>query len=237
MHFPRLFTRVSLFCFYSLLAVALSCIKDHDLSPPANLPESACLTIGGTPRAYPCEFVIEKVSILAEDGSVLAEVLGANPDPDKFVSPSRGRAKRDSNPGAAAVGEGGDAVFDARMTLKRVARPSFPVTAGYQLSATSNSARAGILHTPGERFNIGTPFALDMPVGETRDVTFEISVPYEISNVGGGVIRPTARSTNTKMFFIENDNTTLQFNRRNPPYTFVGSVVEDYIRVFVSINR
>lgn len=226
-HAP-LFTRIPLLFFYVLLALGLSCV-DHDM-PPADLPESACLTTSGTPRTYPCEFIIEKLSFLSKDGSVLAEVTQGSPN----AVLSRSGAKSDSNPGAVAIGSTGSMVFDVRATVKRVARPSFPTTVGYLLSATTNSARERILHTPGERYSIGAPVALDMPVGDSRNLTFELMYLYQLANVGG-VVRPTPFGPSTNMVFIENDNTTLQFNRSMPPYTFVGSVVEDFIRINAGI--
>ena len=223
----RLLTKISLPVFYGILVISLSCIKDHDLSL-GNLPESECLATDGSPRAYPCEFVIEKLIFLGKDGAVVAEATKSSVS----VGLSRTNAKSDSNPGASAVGDVGTARYDVKMVLKRVASPSFPVTAGYVVSASSNSARQYILHTPGERFNIGSPVALNMPIGETREVTFEINVPYTFANVGG-TVRPTDPGFNIKIFFIENDNTTLQFNRSAIPYFYVGSVVEDYIRLNV----
>lgn len=221
-------TKISLLFFYGILIAGLSCIKDHDLPPP-NLPESACRATDGSARLYPCEFVIEKMIFLGKSGTVVAEATKASIG----VGLSRANAKSDSNPGASTVGAAGTITYDVKMVLKRVASPSFPVTDGYVVSATSNSARQAILHTPGERFNIGSPVAIDMPVGETQNVTFGINVIYTLANVGG-VIRPTDPGPNIKIFFIENDNTTLQFNRSVDPYRFVGSVVEDYIRLNVN---
>ncbi len=228
MKISPLFTKLHLLVFYVLLALGLSCV-DHDL-PPSDLPESACLTTNGSPRTYPCEFLIEKLSFLARDGFVLAEVTQGSPN----AILSRSSAKSDSNPGAVAVGSRGGLLYDVRATIKRVARPAFPTTVGYLLSATTNSSREGILHTPGERYSIGTPVPLDMPIGESRTLTFELSYLYELANVAG-VVRPTPFGPSTNTFFIENDNTTLQFNRSMPPYTFVGSVVEDFIRINASV--
>lgn len=229
MKIPRYLTRISLSVFYGAIVFTLSCIKDHDLPPTGNLPESECLTTSGTSRLYPCEFRIEKLTFLGKAGAVVGEATKST----EFVGLSRTNAKSDSNPGASAVGDRGATRYDVKMRLKRVASPSFPVIAGYVISASSNSARQSILHTPGERFNIGPPVALDMPIGETREVTFEISVLYELVNVGG-VIRPTDPGPNIKIFFVENDNTTLQFDRSGAtPYFYVGSVVEDYIRLNV----
>ena len=219
-----LFTKIYLVVFYGLLTVGLSCV-DHDITP-VNLPESACLATDGSPRTYPCEFVIEKLTFLGKAGTVVGEATKA----DIGVVLSRTNAKSDSNPGASMVGDAGAAKYDVKMRLKRVASPSFPVTLGYLVSASSNPARQNILHTPGERFNIGSPVALDVPIGETRDVMFEVNVIYTFQNVGG-VVRPVDTGSNIKVFFIENDNTTLKFNRSVDPYRFVGSVVEDYIRL------
>lgn len=220
-------TKISLLLFYGILVAGLSCIKDHDL-PPANLPESACTTTNGTPRLYPCEFMIEKMIFLGKDGVVVAEATKASTG----VSLSRANAKFDSKSGINTDGTIGYITYDAKMVLKRIARPSFPVTAGYVISATTNSSKQNIIHTPGERDNIGSPIALDMVVGETREVNFEIAVKYKLSDMTGTVI-PIDPGFNFKAFFIENDNTTLQFNRNVDPYRYVGSVVEDYIRLEV----
>ncbi|KAA0992846.1 hypothetical protein [Dyadobacter aurulentus] len=211
---------------YALLACALSC-TDHVV--PENLPESRCKATDGSDRLYPCEFIIEKISILGAGGAELGVVTGSM----QSLSVSRFLAKANTNTGNV-VGSSGSATFDFRFTLKRVAAPSFPVSAGYLIGYTNNASGKRILHTPsfagdtyGERSKLGMPVAIDMPIGESRDVTVTMSVPYTIVDAGSFGIRPSAMFGSTS-FFIDNDVTTLQFNRTALPYFYVGSVVEAY---------
>jgi hypothetical protein len=134
-------------------------------------------------------------------------------------------------PGPSGIGA---VNYDVRAMVRRVANPSFPVTAGYLLSATTNGSRELILHTPGERYFIGSPILLDIPIGSTRDVMFTQQYRFRITTVGG-VVRPVLDGAATNIFFLENDNTTLQFDRTRSPYRFVGSVVEAYIKINASV--
>jgi hypothetical protein len=211
---------------YCFLVLALSC-TDHEIE--GNLPESQCKATDGSDRLYPCEFVIEKITFLAKDGTDLGSVTGSS----QTTSLSRFQAKTNSYAGNV-VGQTGSAVFDVKMTLKRIASPSFPVRDGYLIGLTHNTAGKQVLHTPsfagdtyGERSKIGAPIALDMAIGESRDVVFETSVPYSIVDAGSAGIVPNALFTSTS-FFVDNDVTTLMFNRDVDPYRYVGSVVEAY---------
>ncbi|WP_020605442.1 hypothetical protein [Spirosoma spitsbergense] len=220
----QLNTKWPLVIAYGLLVGVFSC-EDHRL--PVDLPESACLAVDGSPRTYPCEFVIDKLTFLAKDGTTVAEVTPTSP----VAILSREKAKSEILPGSSGVGA---VTYDVRATIRRVANPSFPVTAGYLLSATTNTARERILHTPGERYFIGSPIRLDMLIGNTSDVTFELQYLYRLTTVGG-VLRPVLDGPATNIFFVENDNTTFQFNRTINPYRFVGSVVESYIKINASV--
>jgi hypothetical protein len=211
---------------FSLLTLAFSC-TDHDV--PVNLPESECTAVDGSPRLYPCEFVIESITFLGKDGVDLGMVTGSSQN----VALSRFLAKSNTNTGSV-VGTNGAAKFDLRMRIKRVASPSFPVAVGYLIGYTHNTAGKMILHTPsspgdtyGERTKIGSPVTLDMPIGDSREVTFEQTFAYELVNTGPGGVKPIAFFSSTS-YFLDNDVTTLQFNRLVPPYFYVGSVVEDY---------
>nr|WP_295922700.1 hypothetical protein [uncultured Dyadobacter sp.] len=215
----------SLFVFL-LFTMVLSC-TDHEV--PGNLPQSECTAVDGSPRLYPCEFVIESITFLAKDGSDLGAVTGSMQN----VTLSRFQAKLNTNAGSVA-GTSGAATFDLRMRIKRVANPSFPVATGYLLGYTHNSAGKMILHTPavagdtyGERTKIGSPLTLDMAIGESREVTFEKIFRYDLNDTGPGGVKPFAVFTATS-FFLDNDVTTLQFNRTVPPYFYVGSVVEAF---------
>ncbi len=208
-----------------VLALFFSC-EDHRI--PVDLPESACLATDGSPRTYPCEFVIDRLTFLAADGTTVAEVTPTSP----VAILSRARAVSEIPPNSLGIGA---VNYDVRATFRRVANPSFPVTAGYLLSATTNGSRELILHTPGERYFIGSPIPLDMPIGSTRDVMFTQQYRFRLTTVGG-VVRPVLDGAATNIFFLENDNTTLRFDRTRSPYRFVGSVVEAYIKIDVSVG-
>ncbi|CAG5067335.1 hypothetical protein DYBT9623_00055 [Dyadobacter sp. CECT 9623] len=212
---------------YGLLVMALSC-TDHEV-PVENLPESKCKATDGSDRLYPCEFVIEKITLLGAGGTELGSVTGSM----QSAVVSRFAAKANSNNGYV-VGSPGYATFDFRITLKRVATPSFPVNAGYLIGFTHNSAGKAILHTPafagdtyGERTKLGAPVALDMAVGETRDVIVELGIPYTLVNAGPSGVVPEMLFSYTS-FFVDNDVTTLKFNRLTIPYFYVGSVTEAF---------
>jgi hypothetical protein len=215
--------------------MVLSC-TDHEIV--GNLPESACKAVDGTDRLYPCEFVIEKITFLAEDGADLATVTGSM----QSASLSRFEAKINSYGGNVA-GQSGAATYEVRMTLKRVANPSFAVNEGYLIGQTHNSSGKMILHTPGfpgdtygERTKIGAPLMLDMAIGESRDIVFEMTFPYSMVNAGMTVI-PEAFFSSTS-FFVDNDVTTLNFDRTTSPYRFVGSVVEAfYEKLIIKITN
>lgn len=221
-YFSAVFS-VSVFLIFTL---AFSC-TDHDV--PVNLPESECTAVDGSPRLYPCEFVIESITFLGKDGVDLGMVTGSLQN----IGLSRFLAKSNTNTGSV-VGTTGAASFDLRMRIKRVASPSFPVAVGYLLGYTHNGAGKMILHTPsfpgdtyGERSKIGSPLTLDMPIGDSREVTFEQFIPYELVNTGPSGVKPVALFASTS-YFLDNDVTTLQFNRLLAPYSYVGSVVEHY---------
>lgn len=219
----------------SLFVLALSC-TDHELpETPDNLPESKCKAVDGSDRLYPCEFIIEKITFLSKAGIDLASITADA----QSISVSRFLAKTNTYD---AANQKGIATFDIRLTIKRVATPSFPVNAGYLIGSTHNTSGKRILHTPsfpgdtyGERTKFGDPVALDMPIGESRDVVVQLSFPYNMENVGG-VIKPATVIPSTS-FFVDNDVTTLKFNRTMTPYNQVGSVVEAYIeRLLIAIT-
>lgn len=228
MNYSAITTKSLLFGTYFCLIAALSC-TDHDIPQIPDEPASACLTTAGTPRTYPCEFKIEKLTFYAKDMTVLGEVVTGTP----AIALKRSKAKRDSNPSGTTAGSTGAVTYDVKATVRRIANPSFPVSAGYLLSSTTISAGISILHTPGERTFIGSPIALDMPVGSTAEIPFELIYIYGLSDGGGSVNPFLLLGPNT--FFLENDVTTFQFNRTIPPYNLVGNVVEAYMRIAASI--
>lgn len=219
------FTSISTTFLYSVLLIALSC-ADHEV-PSGNLPESKCKTVDGTDRMYPCEFSIEKITFLGAGGESVGTVTGS----EQVLLLPRSMAKGDSYAGNAA-GQMGIATFGVRMTLKRIASPSFPVDEGYLIGLTHNTSGKRILHTSvgggtyGERDQIGSPIALNMAIGESRDVDFEMIFPYQLTSSGSGVVTITVFSSTS--FFVDNDVTTLKFPRTTVPYNYVGSVTEAF---------
>jgi len=218
-----------------ILVVVLSC-TDHEIpETPDNLPESKCKAVDGSDRLYPCEFIIEKITFLSKANVDLASVTADA----QTISVSRFLAKSNTYDTPT---QSGVATFDIRLTIKRVASPSFPVNAGYLIGYTHNTSGKRILHTPsfagdtyGERTKFGDPVALDMPIGERRDVVVQMVFPYRMENLGG-TIKPVTIIPSTS-FFVDNDVTTLKFNRTMTPYNQVGSVVEAYIeKIFVGIT-
>jgi len=228
MNYSAIILRSLVVCTYFCLIAALSC-TDHDIPDTPDDPSSACLTTAGTPRTYPCEFRIDKLTFYAKDMSVLGEVVPGTP----VIALKRSKAKTDSNPLAMTAGSSGAVAYDVKATVTRIASPSFPVSAGYLLSSTTISAGPMILHTPGERTFIGSPVSIAIPVGTTTEVPFQFTFIYGLSDSGGGVVPFLINGPNT--FFLENDVTTLQFNRSIPPYTYVANVVETYIRLAAGI--
>ena len=197
---------------HGTLAFALSC-TDHQIE--TNLPESKCKTVDGQDRTYPCEFIIEKITFLDKQGGDLASFTGSGET--KFFSTAKAKSNVNVSANNYVV------TFQARMTLKRVATPSFPVNKGYIFSYTHNASGKRIIHSPGERSNIGDPISLDMPVGESRDLFFDAAVAYELEN---GQPIPKL-GTSLFSFFIDNDVTTNKFDKTGQ-YGAVGSVVEAY---------
>lgn len=229
------FTSVSLTVVYGVLMFALSC-TDHEV-PSDNLPESKCETVDGTDRMYPCEFLIEKITFLGAGGTSVGTVTGS----EQALSLPRSSAKADTYTGNAA-GKMGVATFGVKMTLKRIASPSFPVNEGYLIGLTHNTSGKRILHTSvgggtyGERDRIGSPVALNMPIGESMDVDFEMIFPYQLTSTGSGVAPITVFSSTS--FFVDNDVTTLKFPRTTVPYNYVGSVTEAfYERLMITLKN
>ncbi|MCF0074102.1 hypothetical protein LZD49_26705 [Dyadobacter sp. CY261] len=212
---------------YSLLAVALSC-TDHEVPGIPNDPESACLKINGSPRLYPCEFKIEKLTFYAKDNSVLGEVTPGSP----AIALSRSKAKMDSNPGASTAGQIGSLIFDVKATVKRLASPSFPVSAGYLLVYSSHVSGPLALTTPGESAVTGSPVAISIPVGATTEITFELPSRYELYNTMSGV-KPKAFLGLTA-FLIYNDATSAALDEHP---SLIGDVAESYIRITTTVGE
>ncbi len=221
-----LYVRTLLALTYSLFVAALSC-TDHEVPELPNDPESACSKINGSPRAYPCEFKIEKLTFYAKDNSVIGEVTPTSPN----IILYRSRAKMDSNPSASTVGQIGVLTFDVKATVKRLAGPSFPVMAGYELVYSNHVSGVSALTTPGESAVIGSPLAIPIPVGATTEISLELPARYQIQNVMGE-IRPTAFLSLTA-FLIYNDVTSEELDDHP---SFIGDVAEAHIDITTSIR-
>jgi hypothetical protein len=220
---------------YGVLALAVSC-SDHDV-PASNLPESKCKNVDGSDRMYPCEFSIEKITFLGAGGAEAGTVTGSN----QALALPRSLAKTDTYMGNEQ-GKIGVATFGVKITLKRIASPSFPVNEGYLIGFTHNTSGAKILHTSidggtyGERDKFGPPVALNMAIGENMDVEYEMVFPYRLENAGSAVVPVTVFSSTS--FFVDNDVTTLKLPRTTVPYNYVGSVTEAfYERLMVTLKN
>ncbi|MCE7064559.1 hypothetical protein [Dyadobacter sp. CY326] len=201
---------------FCILGIALSC-TDHETPEIPNDPESACTFRNGLPRTYPCEFKIEKLTFYKKDGSVAGEIwAGANE-----ITLKRSEAKADNNPGATAVDAVGQLTFDVKATIKRIAAPSFPVSAGYQMRYTTHPSGLAALTTPGESYQTGSSVPLTMAIGSTAEVNFELSFLYQLANTPGG-IKPII-SRDLKAFLIYNDVTSANLDK-HPSY--IGDVAE-----------
>jgi len=220
---------------YGVLALAVSC-TDHDV-PAGNLPESKCKDVNGGDRLYPCEFSIEKITFLGADGAAAGTVTGSN----QVLALPRSIAKADNYTGNEE-GKIGVATFDVKITLKRIASPSFPVNEGYLIGYTHNTSGGKILHTStgggtyGERDKFGPPVALNMAIGENMDVTYEMFFPYRMEKAGSAVVPVTVFASSS--FFVDNDVTTLKLPRTTVPYNYVGSVTEAfYEKLIVTLKN
>jgi hypothetical protein len=178
----------------SLACVGLFLITCTD-HPPITTPETvSCKLHNGTDRPYPCEFRIEKLIFLGNDGSTLGEATPTTPNVALNVSKAKTIGPIVS--GNAFV------TFDVKAVVRRLNAPSFPVSKGYILSYTF--VESPLQSDPRTVVTATQPF--DMAVGATQEATFELGFLY--SGIGGGI--PTFQS-GPRMFFIENDVTTTKF--------------------------
>ena len=204
---------------YCCLGIALSC-TDHVIP---NDPKSACMKLfGGGPREYPCEFEIVKLTFYAKDHSVLGEVTPDSPN----ILLSRSKAKTDSKEGVNTLPLVGNLTYDVKATIRRIASPSFPVVTGYQLRSTIHVSGPAALTTPGESSQVGDPVMLNMPIGGTEEVSFELSCLYELYDSGSGIMPRVFRGLTA--FLIYNDVTSVELDN-NP--SAIGNVAETYVRI------
>lgn len=186
--------------------VAVACV-DHTDPPPV----VSCKLNNGMDRPYPCEFTIEKLVFLANDGATLGEVMSGSPN----VTLSLAKAKTN-----VVSGGGGSATYDVKAVVRRQNAPSFPVVSGYILSY----AFVDFPLQSDSRPVISSTQAFPMAVGSTQEVTFSLSFIYTLS---GGI--PSTFAV-PRSFFIENDVTTTKF-------PFISSVpVVDKAEASVKIN-
>ncbi|WP_026629023.1 hypothetical protein [Dyadobacter alkalitolerans] len=206
-----------------VFGLVLAC-TDHEIPEIPNMPESECMlaTNMTTPRAYPCEFKIEKLTFYAKDGAVLGEVT---PAASEIILP-RSAAKDDSNPSAVAVDQVGLLKYDVKATIRRIATPSFPVVAGYQLRYTQHPSGVLALTTPGESYQIGMSVPLTVPVGGTIEQPFELSYLYRLADSGSGIKPVTFRGLTA--FLIYNDATSEELDGHP---SAIGNVAEAYVKI------
>ncbi|MCF2489325.1 hypothetical protein [Dyadobacter sp. CY347] len=206
-----------------VFGIVLSC-TDHEIPEIPNFPESECMlaTNAAVSRAYPCEFKIEKLTFYDKDGAVIGEVT---PITSEITLP-RSAAKEDSNPSATAVNQVGLLTYDVTATVKRIATPSFPVVAGYQLRYTRHTSGVLALTTPGESYQTGTSVPLAIPLGGTAEQPFELSYLYRLDDSGSG-IKPVTFNGLTA-FLIYNDATAEELDGHP---SAIGNVAEAYIKI------
>ena len=206
-----------------LLGMVLSC-TDHEIPEVPNFPESECMlaTNATVPRTYPCEFKIEKLTFYDKTGAVIGDVTPTSSE----ITLTRSAAKSDNNPTATALDAIGLLTFDVKATIKRIATPSLPVVAGYQLRYSSHVSGILALTTPGESYQVGPSVPLDIPVGGTAEHSFELSYLYQIANTSGG-LKPVAFRGLTA-FLIYNDATSAALDGHP---SAIGNVAEAYVRI------
>ncbi|MCF0053585.1 hypothetical protein LXM25_26165 [Dyadobacter sp. LJ53] len=220
---PSILTKAFSVSSICLLGIALAC-TDHETPEIPNLPESECMlaTNAAITRAYPCEFKIEKLTFYDKNGAVIGDVTPTSSE----IILTRSAAKEDSNPLAVAVDQIGLLTYDVKATIRRIATPSFPVVAGYQLRYTNHVSGVLALTTPGESFQVGSSVPLAIPVGGTAEHSFELSYLYQIVNTGSG-LKPTAFRGLTA-FLIYNDATAAELDGHP---SAIGNVAEAYVKI------
>ncbi|NIJ52730.1 hypothetical protein [Dyadobacter arcticus] len=206
-----------------LLGIVLSC-TDHEIPEVPNFPESECMlaTSVTTPRTYPCEFKIEKLTFYDKNGAVIGDVTPTSSE----ITLTRSAAKDDSNPSAVALNEVGILAYDVKATIRRIATPSFPVVLGYQLRYTTHPSGVLALTTPGESYQVGASVPLAIPVGGTAEQTFELSYLYQIANTMSGLKPVTFRGLTA--FLIYNDATSEVLDGHP---SAIGNVAETYVKI------
>lgn len=209
----------ALFCLFSLV---LSC-TDHEVPETPNDPESECMLLNGTtPRQYACEFKIEKLTFYNKDGGVIGDVTPTSSE----ITLKRSDAKSDSNPSASAVDDVGSLTYDVKVTIKRIANPSFPVIAGYQLRYSTHPSGVMALTTPGESYQYGSSVMLPMAIGASMELPLELSYLYHISNTMSGLKPTTFRGLTA--FLIYNDATAADLDMHP---SLIGNVAEAYVKI------
>lgn len=212
---------------YGLLALALSC-TDHTVPELPDDPKSACVKVNGMPRTYPCEFEIQKLTFYGKDNSIIGEVTAGSPT----ITLVRSKAKMDSNPGASTLGQVGVLTFDVKATVKRLANPSFPVSAGYLLVYSSHPSGILALTTPGESAVTGSPVAISVPVGASTEIPFELSSRYQMQDVMGSV-KPRSFLGLTA-FLLYNDVTSASLDGHP---SFIADVAESSLKITTTVTE
>lgn len=172
------------------LSVIIIACSDHVDPQPSVV---NCQLSNGMNRPYPCEFTIEKLIFLGNDGSTLGEITPAM----STVNLSVAKAKINS-----ISGSNGRATYDVKGIIRRQNAPSFTVSSGYILSYAFVDLTA-LQSDP--RPVITSTQLFPMSIGSTQEISVELSFNYSTSG----------SSVNTEVvprsFFIENDVTTTKF--------------------------
>ncbi|WP_093835123.1 hypothetical protein [Spirosoma endophyticum] len=143
-------------------------------------------------RPYPCEFTIEKLIFLGNDGSTIGEVTPTA----SHITLSIAKAKTNTLSGNA-----GSITYVVKAVVRRQNAPSFAVTSGYVLSfafvtkALQSDPRPILTATQG----------FPMAINQQLETSFELRFNY--SKSGSSV----TFENGPQSFFIENDVTTTKF--------------------------
>ncbi|GAB4028920.1 hypothetical protein [Spirosoma koreense] len=176
----------------TLMGLLIIACTDHTPPTDPQPPVVTCQLANGTIRPYPCEFSIEKLIFLGNDGSTLGEVTPAMAN----ITLSIAKAKTNVLSGSV-----GSVTYAVKAVVRRQNAPSFSVNTGYILSyafvnkALQSDPRPIITAT--QQFPIA--------IGEQQEALFDLRFNYSKS---GSLV---TFENGPLSFFIENDVTTTKF--------------------------
>lgn len=196
------------------LATALSCTDHVDPDPE---PEPACLTVAGTPRAFPCEFKILKVEFLRKTSTtdVFATITPGNPDVRLPASEAK----------TSGYGSGGSYVFmmfNVRVHIQRITAPAFPPSVGYEIYAFAydpplTEDNVGSFVPP---LNPANPHAFAMPIGGTEVKSTEFLYSFDLEDPGRRQI------TGVNLVSISNNTTARKLLEAPYSYQLLRDIFE-----------